>query len=116
MANLYTVTLAWGGDDEGTYTTNVWANDEQHAVRLTAEEMADSGDVEFDTPEEREEWIADTITGFRDVCMTAKQVKYDLALLYAKELYPEDAPATDINMAELGKVLAENRERLLAAA
>ncbi len=120
MADIYNVTLAWGWDkNEGNYTTTVWADSENKAIRLTAEEMADNGSVKFDNAKEREEWIEDRVGGFRDVYQTSDQFTGDLVMLYAKELYPDKAPSgghPNVNLVELGKVLAENRERILSAA
>ncbi len=117
MKELYNVTLAWGWDrNEGNYTTSVWAESESEAIRLTAEEMADNGSVTFDSKKERREWIKERTCGFRDLYKTADQVKGDLELLFAKELFSvEKGPVVirPINIVELGKVLAENRERIL---
>lgn len=56
---LFSVTLNWGdpGSDEGDYATWVWAEDDEQAIRLVAEEMADSGEKTFDTDAERDEYI-----------------------------------------------------------
>jgi hypothetical protein len=60
---LYRVTLDWcyGDPEQGDYCSSVWAEDDDAAIRLVAEEMADSGEVELDTPDERDEFIADRI-------------------------------------------------------
>lgn len=56
---LFAVTLDWGdpGSDEGDYATWVWAEDDEQAVGLVAEEMANSGEKTFDTDAERAEYI-----------------------------------------------------------
>ncbi len=119
MKELYKVTLAWGWDrNGGNYTTSVWAESEGEAVRLTAEEMADNGAVMFDSKKERREWIKERTCGFCDVYITADQLKGDLELLFTKELFSAERGAVvirPINMVELGKVLAENRERIVVS-
>jgi len=113
LKDLYNVTLAWGLDrNDGNYTASVWATGEDEAVRLTAEEMADAGQVKFDTKRERRGWIQERCRGFRDIYRSSSQLIGDLEALFAKELFA-DGPARGINLLELGKVLAENRERVL---
>lgn len=104
--------------NDGNYTTSVWSESEDEAVRLTAEEMADKGTVTFDNEKEHKEWIRERTCGFRDVYKTADQFKGDLELLFAKELFSDEQDRVfthQINMVELGKVLAENRKRILTA-
>lgn len=62
---LFNVTLDWepGDDEQGDYATSVWAVDEDDAIRRVAEEMADSGEVEHDTNEERAAYIERVIEG-----------------------------------------------------
>jgi hypothetical protein len=62
MANqlkLFSVTLNWSpsGDNEGDYATYVWAKNEDEAIRMAAEEMADSDEKCFDDSEDREEYV-----------------------------------------------------------
>lgn len=47
---LFTVTLAWNpsNSEEGDYSVNVWATDEDAAIRSVAEEMADHPDAGID--------------------------------------------------------------------
>ena len=56
---LFEVTLEWNSSnsDEGDYSTNVWARDEEHAVRLLAEDMAHHKHSYCTTDEERERFI-----------------------------------------------------------
>lgn len=56
---LFEVTLDWNSSrsDEGDYSSNVWARDEDHAVRLLAEEMADHPDSYCTTDEDRKRFI-----------------------------------------------------------
>ena len=56
---LFEVTLDWNSSnsDEGDYSANVWARDEDHAVRLLAEEMADHKHSYCDTDEERARFV-----------------------------------------------------------
>lgn len=59
---LFSVLLDWAapGSDEGDYSTWVWAENDDEAVRLVANEMADSDEKEFDTDDERDEY-ADSV-------------------------------------------------------
>jgi len=70
------------------------------------------GQVTFDNEEEREDWIKGRTRGFSDVYPTSDQLRGDLELLFAKELFGY-GPARGVNMTELMKVLGENRDRLL---
>lgn len=56
---LFEVTLAWNSSnsEEGDYSDNVWARDEDHAVRLLAEEMADHKHSYCTTDEERARFV-----------------------------------------------------------
>lgn len=56
---LFEVTLDWNSSnsEEGDYSANVWARDEDHAVRLLAEEMADHKHSYCTTDEERARFV-----------------------------------------------------------
>lgn len=113
MARLFNVTLAWGQDDEGNFTSKAWADDEAGAALQVAEEMADSSDApDFESDAERTSWIKERADDVVDVYPADQQLRQDLAALYADELFP-DGVSRDVNLEELGKVLAENRERLI---
>jgi hypothetical protein len=111
--NVYNVTLSWGEPEEGNHSNIVLADDHDAAVRVLAEEMADHPDSgEFDSDEDREEWIQDRLeNGFREVYRVVDQFAQDLESLFFKLLFP-DGISRSINLDSLGKVLAENRERL----
>lgn len=76
---LFCVILDWNPDnaEEGDYSDSVWAKDEDEAIALIAEEMADSGEEEFDTEAKRQEFIDGIIAG---------------AGLYAATLVANDLP------------------------
>lgn len=63
--NLYNVTLDWNPADaeEGDYCESVWAEDADKAIVLIAEEMAYSGEKEFDTDAERQAFIDEVVGG-----------------------------------------------------
>lgn len=117
LENVYNVTLSWGSREEGNYSNVVLADGEESAVRVLAEEMANHDDAgTFDSDAEREEWIQDRVeNGFRDVYRVVDQFTQDLEALFPKQLFP-DGISRSINLEALGKVLAENRERLLVRA
>jgi hypothetical protein len=116
MAEGYNVTLSWGSVEEGNYSDVVVAEGEHAARRALAEQMADHPDApEFDSDTEREEWIEERSNGFNDAYPVSAQLTQDLTTLFAKELF-NGCSIRQINLAELGKVLAENRERILATA
>lgn len=56
---LFDVTLDWNSSnsDEGSYSSKVWGRDEDHAVRLLAEEMADHKHSYCSTDAERERFV-----------------------------------------------------------
>lgn len=56
---LFEVTLAWNysNADEGDYQSNVWARDEDHAVRELAQEMAEHKHSYCTTDEERARFV-----------------------------------------------------------
>lgn len=62
---LFTVTLDWNPNDtdEGDYCTSVWATDQDTAIRLVAEEMADHQEspVEEGDDQGREDYIQELI-------------------------------------------------------
>jgi hypothetical protein len=60
---LYRVTLDWATDDDeqGDYCILVWATDDADAIRAVAVEMADSGEIVFDSKAERAAFIAERI-------------------------------------------------------
>jgi len=110
----FNVTLSWGSPEQGNYSDIVEAANPDAALRALAEEMADHLDgPEFDTNQEREEWVQARIDGFRDVYPVSAQLEQDLAAMFAQEIF-KGGPARRIDLVELGKVLAENRERVLA--
>jgi len=116
MILSFNVTLSWGSPQEGNYSDVVEAENEGAALRALAEEMADHSDgPELDTDEEREEWILDRVNGFHDVYPVSAQLEQDLATMFAQELF-NGAAARQINLVALGKLLAENSERVLTAA
>lgn len=71
--SLFDVTLDWcpGDNEQGDYNTLVWASSPDEAVRITAEEMADSGEIKLPDPDadpmgyakERSELIENIISG-----------------------------------------------------
>ena len=62
---LFCVTLDWNpsNSEEGDYQSNIWARDEEEAIRNIAEEMADSGDVTFESDADRTAFIKTLIDG-----------------------------------------------------
>ena len=58
---LYRVTLDWqqGDPEQGDYCTTVWATDDDEAIRLVAEEMADQ--LKHDSDKAHEMWVTDRI-------------------------------------------------------
>lgn len=113
MQDLFNVTAPWNpdNDEEGVYTTTVKAGNEDEAKRLCAEEMADS--LTFSSSAERQEWIDDIVnSGFIDAYPTSEELKNGLRALYGEELFP-DGVHLDIDLHALGKLLSENRDRLL---
>jgi hypothetical protein len=62
---LYRVTLAWERNDaeQGDYCTTVWAEDDEAAIRMVAEEMASENEDIYDDESEKqaaiEQWIID---------------------------------------------------------
>jgi hypothetical protein len=115
MIEFYNVTLSWGSLEEGNYSDVVMAEDEDAARRALAEDMADLPEAsEFETDDEREEWIKDRLNGFNDVYPVSAQLRQDMGTLFAQELFG-GGQARKIDLVQLGKVLAENRERILGA-
>ena len=113
MAKLFNVTLAWGQDDEGNFSSSAWADNEAGAALQVAEEMADSSDApDFESDAERTSWIKGRADDLVDIYPADQQLRQDLGALFSNELFP-DGVSRDINLEQLGKVLAENRERLI---
>ncbi|WP_425952944.1 hypothetical protein [Ralstonia pseudosolanacearum] len=65
LLQLFNVTLDWepGDEEQGDYATSVWAVDSDDAIRRVAEEMANSGEVCFDSDELRSEYIERVVNG-----------------------------------------------------
>jgi hypothetical protein len=84
---LYSVTLPWNKEDssEGDYCNWVWAVDNTTAIRLIAEEMADSrdGGAPHDNEKERQKQIEFLISGGGTYCVedVAVRVMADIELL-----------------------------------
>lgn len=82
---LYNVTLDWepGDDEQGDYATSVWALNEDEAIRLVAEEMADSSEVEHENDADRAAYIERVIEGAGQFAaeLVADAVDRDLANL-----------------------------------
>ena len=113
MKQLFNVILAWGQTDEGNYTATVAAPTDGAAALLVAEEMAESRDApKFDDDADRQQWIARRAADVVDIYPTDVQLRQDLGALFSDELYP-DGVVREINLEELGRVLSENRDRLL---
>lgn len=110
----FNVTLPWNPSDssEGEYATTVWAADADEALRLAAEEMADSGEKDFDTEAERNEYIQELVNDGGYIVAALDELKYNLGVVFAEQLFP-DGVGRDINSQALAEVLAENRERLV---
>lgn len=115
---FFNVTMPWNvnGDPEaeGTYTTTVRAADEDKAKRQCAEEMADSGQREFDSDSYRQDYIDALAAGWADVYATADKLKQDMSKVFADQLFP-DGVSRDINLEVLGQVLTQNRELVIGA-
>ena len=110
----FTVTLPWAfngnpSDEEGTYRTCVWAVDEDSAIRAAAEEMAESGEKEFDDDEERAGYIASRVSGRTDVENTREAVSYKLSELFDA---PMNLCGANIDMAKLELLMAAHRDYL----
>jgi hypothetical protein len=80
---LFSVLLPWAhdgdpSDEEGTYMTTVWAGSETHAIRLVAEEMADSGEKHFFDRAARRAYIKSRSECFSDVVDVILRVRADL--------------------------------------
>ena len=60
---LFSVELDWNpsNDEEGTYASQVWAKDEDDAIRELATEMAEHSDSGCETQEARDKFIQRTI-------------------------------------------------------
>lgn len=110
---VFDVTLPWNPSDvsEGDYATSVSAENQDQAVRLVAEEMADSGAKVFDNDEEREDYIRALVDDGGEVVETVAALKYSLEQLFANTLFADGG--RDIDIAALEQVLVENRHRFL---
>lgn len=115
---FFNVTMPWDvngdPDSEGTYTTTVRAADQDQAKRLCAEEMGASGQREFDSDSDREDYIDAIAENWADVYPTAEQLQQDMATIYGEQLFP-DGVKREINLEALGQVLAQNRELVIGA-
>lgn len=62
---LFNVTLDWepGDDEQGDYSTSVWAINSDDAIRRVAEEMADSGQLSHGSAQERGSYIESVVAG-----------------------------------------------------
>ena len=114
---LFNVTLPWAwdgdaSDEEGTYSSSALADDEAAAVRAVAEEMADSGEKNFDE-DERDQYIQSRCDGWCDVYPVEEQLKQDLRALFGAELFPLGSPAGEIDLKELGRVLTAYRDLIV---
>lgn len=113
---LWTVTLPWGQEDEGTYTTYVRALNADDAVLLAAAEMAECSDApEFDDPDEARLWIQERADAALDVCATLDRVLDELARVFANQLFP-DGVARQLDGRALLRVLTANRGILVPGA
>lgn len=84
---LYRVTLDWQQNDpeQGDYCVNVWASDDDNAIRLVAEEMAAHEDSGCETDDERAAFVAARIAeagpyGAEEV---ARSILYTVRMLMA---------------------------------
>lgn len=112
---FFNVTMPYNSDDidgEGTYSTTVRAADTDHAKRLCATEMADSGQREFDSDSDREAYIDEHAEGWADVYPTIDQLTQDMSTVFADQLFP-DGVKREINLEVLGQILAQNRELVI---
>lgn len=103
---LFCVTLEWQSGDrgQGDYSVSVWAVDEDDAIRQVAEEMADSGEMSFETDAERAEYIQGVIDGAGQ--FAAERVK-NRVLSDLNNLLKDDHPdALKAIMAILGGALS----------
>lgn len=115
---------AWSGDasdEEGTYSTAVWAKNEPHARLEAATEMADSGEKCFgfddddddeDTAAERQRYIDTRVEGWADVYPADFQLQQDLIGLFEEQLFGAGYHR-EIDMQKLGAVLAAHRDEFL---
>lgn len=116
-ATFYNVTLPWTPsypEDSGTYTITVLADDHDDAIRITAQEMIDSGQTGIDAEdaESVESYIQSQINGWSDVYETEHQLRQDIATLFEKQLFP-DGVQREINLDVLGELLAKYRDELV---
>lgn len=116
---FFTVLLpwAWNGDaddEEGTYSTSVWAKDAESAKIAAASEMADSGSKSLDEDDDgadRQRYIDSRVEGWGETTDVSNQVAYDLAQLFAADLFPEGS-SRSIDMHKLRLILVANADNL----
>ena len=108
------VTLPWNPSDssEGEYATTVWAVDDESALQLAAEEMADSGEKSFDSAEEKAEYVRELVADGGHIVDALDDLKYNLGVVFGNELFP-DGITRDISSQVLAQILRENRDRLV---
>jgi hypothetical protein len=108
----YRVILQWEQADEGNYCDVFEAPDEEAAKRMCAEAMADSesGPHPDDyTPEEREQWIRDTVARCDDISIDPDLARHVRALIDAASKLlanPGQTQADDMNAAIVAATLA----------
>jgi len=110
---MYKVTVPWNpnNDEEGIYSNYVKANSDIEATLAVVQEMAESR--KFDSQEEKLEWINDLAqSGFVDVFSISAELRNGLQIMYGEFLFPNGVQL-GLDLEALGKVLAENRDRLL---
>ncbi len=114
---LFRVMLPWSGDckpsDElGTYSTTTWAKSEAAAAREVAEEMADSGEVDFSSVAERKKFVESRCDGWKDVVNVKSCVQSDLSTIFEHELYGGGS-RVQIDMDALRDLLVANKDKIL---
>lgn len=112
----FNVTLPWNPSDaeEGDYATTVWAESHAEAVRTAAEEMAAAGEKQFDTDEERNDYVDELVADGGYVVDAVDDLKYQLGVVFKGELFP-DGVIREIDTAALAEILAQNRSRLIVS-
>lgn len=117
-AQLYSVTLRWPNDDEGSFSQNVYATDPWEACVMTARLMAESRDEDtegsyqaFEDQADRDAWIAQRAGDSMECALVSDSLKWDLSELFAAELFP-DGVRFDIDLEVLRTLVSANRELL----
>lgn len=108
----WNVTMAWGEDDEGTYSASFLATDGDAAALMCATEMAESGEVEFENEAHRDGFIVARLAGYSDVYRTDAQFRGDFERLFGEALFG-DGPRCAIDLERLREVLVANRDAIL---